>query len=478
MRTRHPVWARWAVLGLLGLGLVLAIGLWRRGVALTPPLQPLPQDPLIQVYFNQSQAAAYREPYRGIERLGDDLEQVIVEAIASAQSSLDVAVQELRLPRVAKALAEQHRKGVRVRVILENTYNQSPQPAPPAQLEQLDERDRTRHQEYLALVDQNQDGQLSPQERGDRDALVILATAQVPLIDDRADGSRGSDLMHHKFVVVDGRLVLTGSVNFSTSEVHGDFGSPASRGNANHLLRIASPALAAIFTEEFETMWGDGPEGRPDSQFGLQKRPRGDRSLLLTPTSRITVQFSPTSPSLPWQNSTNGLIGRVLNTARRSVDQALFVFSDQGLGDVLEGRHQQGVAIRTLIDPSFLYRSYSEGLDLLGVQLPDNRCRYEAGNRPWGRSLTTVGSPTLPEGDLLHHKFAIVDERTVITGSHNWSAAANHGNDEALLVIENATVAAHFQREFERLYGTANLGVPGWLREKIEQTKRQCGLAQ
>ena len=46
-----------------------------------------------------------------------------------------------------------------------------------------------------------------------------------------------------------------------------------------------------------------------------------------------------------------------------------------------------------------------------------------------------MGVPILPKGDLLHDKFAVIDNKTVITGSHNWSEAANHGNDETLIVI-------------------------------------------
>lgn len=468
-----------------GLLLVAGLSLWRRGEAQSPLLEPLPQDPQIQAYFNQSQAARYREPYRGMERLGDDLEQVIVDGILSARRSLDVAVQELRLPRIAEALVQQHRAGVRVRVILENNYRRPLSQVSGAETGRMTERDRTRYEEALRLMDENGDGRISSQEAARRDALVMLETAGVPLIDDTADGSKGSGLMHHKFVVVDGQTVIVGSANFTTSDIHGDFGSPESRGNPNHLLRIQNIALAQIFSDEFNLMWGDGPGGRTDSRFGLQKTARfserslreAPRSALLSPTSRVTVQFSPTSPTQPWQISVNGLIGRALSASQRQVDLALFVFSDQNLGSTLETQHQKGVQVRALIDPGFAFRYYSEGLDMMGVALPDAQCRIEKGNKAWGRAIATVGIPSLPDGDLLHHKFAVIDQQRVITGSQNWSAAANHNNDENLLVIDNATVAAHFQREFERLYATAELGIPGWLQQKAQQEQTRCGLA-
>ena len=36
-------------------------------------------------------------------------------------------------------------------------------------------------------------------------------------------------------------------------------------------------------------------------------------------------------------------------------------------------------------------------------------------------------------GGLMHHKFAVIDNRTVITGSFNWLSSAAHTNDEILL---------------------------------------------
>lgn len=140
---------------------------------------------------------------------------------------------------------------------------------------------------------------------------------------------------------------------------------------------------------------------------------------------------------------------------------------------MLETNHQRGVQVRALIDPQFAYRPYSEALDMMGVSL-SNKCKNEIDNRPWKNAIATVGVPQLPKGDLLHHKFGILDQQTVITGSHNWSAVANSGNDETLLVIHNPTVAAHYVREFDRLYTHAYLGLSANLKKKIQAQQKQC----
>jgi comEA protein len=433
---------------------------------------PLPQETSVQVYTNHDPAAEYTEPYRQQTRSGDDLEQIIVDAIASAQTSVDVAVQEFRLPKIAQALSDREKAGIKVRVILENTYSRPFSSFTSDQVEKLAERERDRHQEALKLIDQSGDGQLSATEINQRDALVILDNAKIPRIDDTADRSRGSNLMHHKFVVIDGRSLIVTSANFTLSDVHGDLKSPSSRGNANNLLKIDSPELATLFTQEFNLMWGDGVGGKQDSRFGTKKPHRSPQQVKVGDVT-IEVQFSPSSPSIPWQQTTNGLIGKALSQAKQSIEMALFVFSDQPLVDLLEPQHQQGRQIRALIDPGFMYRSYSEGLDMLGIALNDD-CKSESNNHPWADPISTVGIPRLPPGDLLHHKFGIVDGETVITGSHNWTTAANQGNDETLLVIHSPLVAAHFQREFERLYADAVLGVPPAIRRKVKEQRQKC----
>lgn len=471
---KSPV-LRWGASFVLGLLLIWGLSSWRASLALTPAQAPLPQDAYIKVYFNQNPASVYSEPYRKTTRYGDNLEQVIVDALSQAKSSIDIAVHELNLPDVARALSQQSRAGVQIRLIVENTYSRPWSSLSAAQVGQLDEYRQAKYSEFNSLVDKNRDGKLSLKERDQRDAFYILQQAQIPLLDDTADGSKGSGLMHHKFAVIDHQTVLAGSANWTISDVHGDFSSPESRGNANAQLVIVSPALAAIYTEEFNQMWGDGPSGKRDSVFGLKKSYRGVRSLLL-PGSAVQVQFSPTPKPQTWAQSVNGLIAKTLQQAQREIDMALFVFSEQALSNTLYQTASRGVQVKALIDPGFAYRDYSEGLDMLGVAMPNQQCRYESYNQPWPQPLLSVGVPHLAQGDKLHHKFALVDDATVIIGSQNWSKAANETNDENLLVIRNSTVAAHFRREYDRLYSNAKLGMTEQLQATLNRRRRDCGL--
>ncbi|NEP45725.1 MAG: DUF655 domain-containing protein, partial [Okeania sp. SIO2H7] len=188
---------------------------------------------------------------------------------------------------------------------------------------------------------------------------------------------------------------------------------------------------------------------------------------------KVAVHFAPTSKRLSWRNSVNASIDSALNKAQKTIDFALFVFSEQVLVDSLETRNEAGVKVRGLIDSNFAYRYYSGALDMMGIALANN-CKYQAGNRIWKNPVFTVGVPALPPGDRLHHKFAVIDDKIAIAGSHNWSINANHNNDETLLIIENPTVAAHFKREFERLYKNAAFGVPQQVVKKAEEQEKTC----
>ena len=427
----------------------------------------LPQHPDIQVFFNQNQATRYTDPYRNIDRLGDNLEKVLIDNVNKAKISLDIAIQELRLPNIAKAIIDAKLRGVQVRLILENNYSRAWSEFTPEQVDKLNARDRDRYKEFQRFADLNKDGRLSEEELDRRDGLRLIKVANVAWIDDTADGSKGSGLMHHKFMVIDDRIVLFGSPNFTMSDIHGDFTRPDTRGNANNLLRIDSKELATRFKNEFNIMWGDGPNGKPDSLFGT-KKPSRKIDYLIIGGAQIRLKFSPEGIDTPREQTSNGLIATAIAGTKKTVDMALFVYSAQFLSSILEERELNNVQIRVLVDPQFAYRDYSTTLDMWGLQSTQN-CK--ANTSPWKKPLKTVGIPNLPSGDTLHHKFAILDQNLIVTGSHNWTNAANHVNDETLVVIQNETVAAHYQREYDRLYQDVTLGPPAKL---VQATSKSC----
>lgn len=436
-------------------------------------LSNLAQDESIQVYFNhrETRKQTYTEPYRQIERGGDNLEAIIIEAITAANSTIDIAVQELNLPLVAQALVKSHRSGVKIRVILDNNYSRVLSSLNRQEVARLNQRDRLKYNEFFELVDLDRNGRLDSSEISQRDALAILNNAGIKIIDDTADGSKGSGLMHHKFVVIDNKTVITGSANFTLSGIFGDLKNLDTRGNVNHLLRINNSKVANLFAEEFNYMWGEGAGGI-NSRFGLNKPWRSPVSISWDNTT-ITLQFSPTSNSKNWRLSTNGLIDKVISNANNSIDLALFVFSEQSIANTLQQKQQQGIKINGVFDSGFAFRYYSEVLDLLGVT-SYYRCQAEADNNPWIQPLNTIGIPNIVTGDKLHHKFALIDEQTVISGSQNWSQAANQKNDEALIVINNHTLAQHFEREFQRLSQSTIWGLPSKVQTKIQQQQRDC----
>lgn len=386
---------------------------------------------------------------------------------------MDLAVQEIRLPLIAQALIKKQSEGIRVRVILENNYHDT--------IQDLklrnggSEHSMGKFEDLFAFADINKNGVLEHDELVRRDAIYMLKNANVNLKDDTADGSAGSGIMHHKFAVIDGKTVIASTANFTLSGIHGDYLKPKSRGNANSLLVIQSESSAKSFTEEFEIMWGSANDV---SRFGTQKPYRKSRSVSLSSRkSLLTLQFSPTSQRLSWDDSVNGLIGKTISKAKTGVRMALFVFSDQKITDILQAKRSANADLKIglVIEPNFAFRYYSETLDMWGLMMLDPWCQYGYEENPWSEPLgDEIGISNLEDGDVMHHKFAVVDNDTVIVGSQNWSVSANHKNDENIIVVKDKTIASAYLKEFNRIYKTSSKGIPRFLLDRIDRVQREC----
>ena len=355
-----------------------------------------------------------------------NLEDKIVTLINSANSTLDMAVYDLELPGIANAMVAARGRGVNVRFI----------------------------------TDEDNIG------ADNAVALGILDLGLVPWIDDTENGSAGSRIQHNKFIIVDGKYVLTGSTNFSQSGIHGDInadGTITNKGNDNHIVIIESTPLATIFTTQFNVMWGDGPGGAKDSLFGLGKP---DHLLQTVETDndriRIDVQFTPQSRTKFQDSSIDNLINYI-NGAKKRIYLAQFVISAQDLADAMERKHDLGVEVKGIGDSSFFYRYYSEFQDMKGLEIAKTDGTFEtdsytgALNNAW-QNPVDVRVANLDRGDKWHHKYWIIDD-IVITGSHNASGAAAFGNDENIVAIYDIETAAEFTSHFNGSFCEAGRGL-------------------
>jgi phosphatidylserine/phosphatidylglycerophosphate/cardiolipin synthase-like enzyme len=56
----------------------------------------------------------------------------------------------------------------------------------------------------------------------------------------------------------------------------------------------------------------------------------------------------------------------------------------------------------------------------------------------------------------MHHKFMVVDDRSLLTGSYNWTRSAARYNHENIVLIHETGVVRSFLKEFERLWKEMN----------------------
>lgn len=257
----------------------------------------------------------------------------------------------------------------------------------------------------------------------------------VPSILDTYDAvNAGAGLMHNKFYIIDARdrssdtddYVITGSWNATDQ---------GSEDDAQNVVVIQDQALAVVYTREFEEMWG----GSGDNPTAAQSR-FGIRKTMNTPTIvqigdvRTDVRFSPTDQA-------NTLLLHAVQNAKKSVYFAVLTFTRDDLSSMMLKRLADGIVIRGVVDNN-----------------SDQGAKYSA--------LLSGGVDILLKsgiGGLLHHKYMIVDaddtaptrDPLLITGSHNWSNAAEYANNENTLGFHNRDIALHYLAEWYKRYRDA-----------------------
>lgn len=216
--------------------------------------------------------------------------------------------------------------------------------------------------------------------------------------------------MHNKFIVVDDTITWMGSWNFTANDTWR---------NNNNMLRFVSDEIAADYAREFEQMFA--------GRFGTSKTSATPHPQVRVGAAVIEVYFSPQ----------DGIAKQVLQrvtTAQRSIHFMTFSYTADPIADAMIAQVEAGLVVRGVFEKQ---NAGGSGADF---------------NR-----LKAGGVDVLEDGNcyILHHKIIVIDDRTVITGSYNFTGSAERSNDENLMIIDDATLARAYLEEFARVYAQA-----------------------
>ncbi len=366
---------------------------------------PSGQPGQMNFYFNRSVDISLANPDTANGNV--DLRQRLIAYINRATYSLDCAFYSFSDAPVTDALIAKWNAGVKIRLILDAENGQS---------------------------------------QADR-----LRNLGVPVITSTYGGNHASGIHHNKFVVCDGRDAATdndwiwsGSTNCSTDQLLTD---------PNNAFEIQDFGMAQTFLVEFNEQWGSDTDA-PNAANARMGSAKTDNTAHYFNVNGIPIEvwFSPS-------DGTDGKIaGYVSGTADYGVAYSILAFTSDPIADAMRARYES--------IPGFYVRGVHESGNSGGSGSEYPEMKGTGGASPWAPAADVWIDA---ESGLHHHKYLIVDEGysasdpILLSGSHNWSNAANTVNDENTVVFHSQRVANLYMQEFSARYtaagGTANLTV-------------------
>ncbi|MBI4451889.1 hypothetical protein HY637_00530 [Candidatus Woesearchaeota archaeon] len=210
-------------------------------------------------------------------------------------------------------------------------------------------------------------------------------------------------LMHNKFCIMDGSVIITGS--FNPTENDNSY-------NNNNIIILNSKILAGNYEDEFEELW--------NGKFGKGNRIKNQKIYLNG--VKIENFFCP-------EDGCASVIAGLIKNSKRSVYFMTFAFTNEEIADSIIKKGS--LDVRGIFDSGQSSNRYSQfkRLQEFGINVKKDKNRHK-----------------------LHHKVFIIDNRTVVTGSFNPTLSADTKNDENMLVITDEKIAGLFLNEFESLW--------------------------
>ena len=151
---------------------------------------------------------------------------------------------------------------------------------------------------------------------------------------------------------------------------------------------------------------------------------QANSALLPAPPDSSDVFFSP-------GEACRDVIISQIDSAIRQLNICAFTISDDQITERLLAAHRKGVHINIITDND---KSLDEGSDVEEL----------------AKAGIAVRMDTTP--NHMHHKFMVTDQRSLITGSYNWTRSAARYNHENILLTREPAAVKSFEQQFKKLW--------------------------
>jgi len=155
-------------------------------------------------------------------------------------------------------------------------------------------------------------------------------------------------------------------------------------------------------------------------------------SASVTDAKGITLNNAPAQVYFSPHGGCTEAVVDALNRAKSEVLIQAYSFTSKNIAKALLEAHTRGVHVEIILDKSNRSKKYSAG-----------------------DFTAHMGIPTYIDSahTIAHNKVMIIDKETVITGSFNFTKAAENNNAENLLIISSMDLAKYFIENWERHKG-------------------------
>jgi len=128
-----------------------------------------------------------------------------------------------------------------------------------------------------------------------------------------------------------------------------------------------------------------------------------------------------------------------LGKAKLEIVAAVAWFTDPEILDLLESKSNDGISVRLLIIEDRINLS-EKGLDFETL-------------RDSGGEVALIKGTETNQGAIMHNKFTVIDGKTVITGSFNWTRRARSNYENITIIRDEPDLAYQYVVEFNKIRG-------------------------